>query len=178
MILAARLARNFAMAAFLISLIPTQNLSLNFPLGCSCVASEFAEMQERRADEVLVLDGEAIWSRAIQETFNRLDKAVGSLLDGSQPACFPICARCWFSMGKHDGREPSNRLPTAAMRRLEVSCVALDHIASPSRTSTSSARGSCISANSDATHEQPRGKFKLKFCVGINGIRKCCHGKI
>ena len=47
-------------------------------------------MQERRADEVLVLDGEAIWSRAIQETFNRLDKAVGSLLDGSQPACFPI----------------------------------------------------------------------------------------
>ena len=47
-------------------------------------------MQERRADEVLVLDGEAIWSRAIQETFNRLDKAVGSLLDGSRPACFPI----------------------------------------------------------------------------------------
>ena len=36
-------------------------------------------MQEPRADEVLVLDGEAIWSRAIQETFNRLDKAVGSL---------------------------------------------------------------------------------------------------
>ena len=47
-------------------------------------------MQERRADEVLVLDGEAIWSRAIQETFNRLDKAVGSLLDGSRPSCFPI----------------------------------------------------------------------------------------
>ena len=36
------------------------------------------------------LDGEVSWSRAIQETFNRLDKAVGSLLDGSRPACFPI----------------------------------------------------------------------------------------
>ena len=47
-------------------------------------------MQEPRADEVLVLDGEAIWSRATQETSNRLIAAVGSLLDGSQPACFPI----------------------------------------------------------------------------------------
>ena len=36
------------------------------------------------------LDGEASWSRAIQETFNRLDKAVGSLLCGSRPYCFPI----------------------------------------------------------------------------------------
>ena len=36
------------------------------------------------------LDGEARWSRAIQETFNRLDKAVGSLLCGSRPYCFPI----------------------------------------------------------------------------------------
>ena len=47
-------------------------------------------MQEPRADEVLVLDGEAIWSRATQETSNRLIAAVGSLLDGSRPACFPI----------------------------------------------------------------------------------------
>ena len=146
------------------------------------------EMQEPRADEVLVLDGEAIWSRATQETSNRLIAAVGSLLDGSQPSCFPIENQhlaqwfptaglrrlevCWMALNQLvPYREP-------ASRRLEVSCVALDHIASPSRTSTSSARRSCISANSDATHEQPRGKFKLKFCVGINGIRKCCHGKI
>ena len=39
---------------------------------------------------MLVLDGEAIWSRATQETSNRLIAAVGSLLDGSRPSCFPI----------------------------------------------------------------------------------------
>ena len=56
------------------------------------------------------LDGEASWSRAIQEIFNRLDKAVRSLLCGSRPSCFPIenqhlaqwyhCARCWFLDGE------------------------------------------------------------------------------
>ena len=42
----------------------------------------FAEMQEPLA-EVLVLDGEARRSRAIQETSNRLVKTVESLLYGS-----------------------------------------------------------------------------------------------
>ena len=97
--------------------------------------------------------------------------------DFQPPHCGGWKSLGWLSTVVLPHREPAPGA-VVAMRRLEVSCVALDHIASPSRTSTSSARGSCISANSDATHEQPRGKFKLKFCVGINGIRKCCHGKI
>ena len=44
--------------------------------------------------------------------------------------------RCWFSMGKQYGREPHKRLPTASSRRLEVCWMALDQLASPSRTST------------------------------------------
>ena len=44
--------------------------------------------------------------------------------------------RCWFSMGKQYGREPYKRLSTVLTRRLEVCWMALNQLASPSRTST------------------------------------------
>ena len=82
------------------------------------------------------LDGEARWSRAIQETFNRLDKAVGSLLDGRGgwkslvwlstsllPHREPAPGAVVFSMGKQYGQEPHRRIPS---RRLEVCWTALD----------------------------------------------------
>ena len=88
--------------------------------------------------------------------------------------------RCWFSMGKQYGREPSKRLSTVLTRRLEVCWMALDHIASPSRTSTSSARGSCISWRDRRAGD----KFKLKFVLseidsGEDKFKlKFCHRQI
>ena len=48
--------------------------------------------------QVLVLDGEARQSRAIQKTSNCLDKAVEKLTGGALPACFPSESR-WPELG-------------------------------------------------------------------------------
>ena len=60
MILAARLALNFAMAAFSDPVDPNAKFKLKFSSRLFVRRVGICrEMQERRADEVLVLDGEA-----------------------------------------------------------------------------------------------------------------------
>ena len=77
--------------------------------------------------------------------------------------------RCWFLMRKQYGQEPHRRLPTASSRRLEVSCVALDRRASPSRSSMSCALGGIVRGAIDgqATNLSLNfaiDKFNAKFC--------------
>ena len=67
--------------------------------------------------------------------------------------------RCWFSMRKQYGQEPQRRLPTASSRRLEVSCVALDRRASPSRTSTW--RSGCFPTRCEGTFPKSAGLAML-----------------
>ena len=47
------------------------------------IQETFNRLEKAPLRQVLVLDGEASWSRAIQETSNCRDEAVGSLLCGS-----------------------------------------------------------------------------------------------